>query len=112
MPSKIFTNNVSDEYLFIFLEKIGVKNENYYQIDNNAYKKMLYNNYHIEFIETLKQKYNVTKHSYLTRELTYNSFTNILRQICKSNNIIYEKSINYNKSKYGIIYLIYHKNII
>tara|TARA_B100000900_G_C20578898_1_gene716599 strand:- start:1028 stop:1363 length:336 start_codon:yes stop_codon:yes gene_type:complete len=111
MPSKIFKNNLINEYLFAFLEKICLKTENYYQIDNNAYKKMLYNNYHIEFIEELKQHYNVSKQHYLTRELTYNSFVNILRQICKSNEIEYEKNINYNKSKYSIIYLIYYKKI-
>ena len=111
MPIKLVKNNILNCQLYNFLEKICMKTDNYYQIDNNAYKKMLYNNYHIEFIETLKEKYNVSKHYYLTRELTYNSFTNIIRQICKLNNIIYEKNINYNKSKYCIIYLIYHNEM-
>lgn len=111
MPSKVFKTNITNEYFYGFLEKICLKTENYYQIDNNAYKKMLYNNYHEEFIEELKKHYNLSKQHYVTRELTYNSFVNILRQICKSNEIVYEKSINYNKSKYSIIYLIYYKNI-
>lgn len=111
MPSKIFKDNITDEYFYGFLDTICLKTENYYQIDNNSYKKMLYNDYHIDFIEELRKHYNVSKQIYLTRELTYNSFINIIRQICKSKDIKYEKNINYNKSKYSIIYLIYYKNI-
>ena len=112
MPSKIFKENVPDEEIFIFLDKIALKTENYYQIDINSYKKMIYNKYNEEFIEKLYEYYNSTKYSYLDRELTYNSFTNIIRQICKSKNIPYQSKIHYNKSKYGIIYLIYYNNII
>lgn len=112
MPSKIFKENVPDEELFIFLDKIALKTENYYQIDINSYKKMIYNKYNEKFIEILYEYYNSTKYSYLDRELTYNSFTNIIRQICKSKNIPYQSKIHYNKSKYGIIYLIYYNNII
>ena len=112
MPSKIFKKDLPDDLFFIFLDKIALKTENYYQIDTNSYKKMLYNKYNEEFIENLHDYYNSTKYSYLDRELTYNSFTNILRQICKSKNIPYQSKIHYNKSKYGIIYLIYYNNII
>ncbi len=112
MPSKIFKENLPDDLFFNFLDKISLKTENYYQIDINSYKKMLYNKYNEEFIEMLYEYYNSTKYSYLDRELTYNSFTNILRQICKSKNIPYQSKIHYNKSKYGIIYLIYYNNII
>jgi hypothetical protein len=87
MPSKIFRENITDDYLYEFLDRICLKTENYYQIDNNSYKKMLYNDYHIDFIEKLKTHYNISKQSYLTRELTYNSFINIIRQICKSKDI-------------------------
>jgi hypothetical protein len=112
MPSKIFKENLPDEYLFNFLNKIALKTENYYQIDINSYKKMIYNNYNEDFLTELHKYYNPTKYNYLEREFTYNSFTNILRQICKSKNIPYQSKIHYNKSKYGIIYLLYYNNII
>lgn len=112
MPSLIFKELVPREYVLEVLEKICLKTDNYYQLDINGYKKLLYYNYNEEFIETLKRYYSPSKQFYLTRELTYNSFTNIIRQICKSINIGYENKIHYNKSKYGIIYLIYYNNII
>ena len=112
MTSTLFKKNVPDDKLFDLLDKICLKTEKYYQIDINAYKKMLYNELEKEFIESLKEYYKESKYFYLTRELDYNSFTNIIRQICKSKNIGYENKISYNKSKYGIIYLIYYNNII
>lgn len=112
MSSKIFKEKVPIDIIFKFLDKICLKTERYYQIDNNAYRKMLANNIQEEFLETMKYYYNNAKQHYVTRELTYNSFTNIIRQICKSNNIAYQSKISYNKSKYGIIYFIYYNNII
>ena len=112
MSSKIFKEKVPIDIIFKFLDKICLKTERYYQIDNNAYRKMLANNIQEEFLETMKNYYNNAKQHYVTRELTYNSFTNIIRQICKSNNIAYQSKISYNKSKYGIIYFIYYNNII
>ena len=112
MPSKIFKEIVPSEYFFSFLDQISLKTDNYYQIDINSYKKMIYYKFHEEFLDSLLSYYNESKHNNLNRELTYNSFTKILRQICKSKNIPYESKIHYNKSQYGIIYLIYYNNII
>jgi hypothetical protein len=112
MSSKIFKEKVPIDIIFNFLDRICLKTERYYQIDNNAYRKMIANNIHEEFLEIMKKYYNNAKQHYITRELTYNSFTNIIRQICKSNNIAYQSKISYNKSKYGIIYFIYYNNII
>ena len=40
-------------------------------------------------------------------KLTYNSFTTIIRQICKYNQITYTSQIKYDKSTYEIVYYIY-----
>ena len=73
----------------------------------NAFRKMLFYNYHAEFCETIKNYYHLSKQFYLERKMTYNSFTTILRQICKNNNIMFTSQIKYNESKYNIDYLIY-----
>lgn len=112
MPSKIFNEIVPNDIFFDFLDKVALKTDSYYQVDINAYKKCVYNMIHEDFLSCLRSYYNSSKYNYLDREFTYNSFTNILRQICKSKNIGYQSKIHYNKSKYGIIYLIYYNNII
>ena len=73
----------------------------------NAYRKMLFYSYYEEFCEKLKDYYHLSKQFYLERKMTYNSFTTILRQICKHNNIMFTSQIKYNESKYNIDYLIY-----
>jgi hypothetical protein len=107
MLKQIFRKSVPNELLFELLEKICLKYEKYYYIDINAYQKMKYYNHHTEFCEYLKEYYHVSKHFYLDRTMTYNSFTNIVRQICKSNSILFTSKMKYNESKYNIDYFIY-----
>ena len=86
------------------LEKICAKTDSTYLIDMNAYRKMLYYELHKPFCEILTEYYHISKRYYLTREMTYNTFTNIVRQICKNNNIMFTSQIKYNESKYNIDY--------
>ena len=107
MLKQIFRSNIAPEVIFNLFEKICLKTDKYYYIDMNAFKKMIFHGYHIEFLKTLEQHYHSSKQFYLTREFTYNSFTNIIRQICKSNAIMFTSQIKYNESKYNIDYFIY-----
>ena len=107
MTKQIFKNPVPNNLFYSFLEKICLKTEKYYLVDMNSFRKMLFYNYHIEFCETIKNYYHLSKQFYLDRKMTYNSFTTILRQICKNNNIMFTSQIKYNESKYNIDYLIY-----
>lgn len=107
MLKQIFRKNVEIHILFDLLEQICLKTDKYYLLDINAYKKMLFHNYQPTFLEGLQEYYHVSKQFYLTRKLTYNSFTNVVRQICKSNGIMFTSQIKYNESKYGIEYFIY-----
>ena len=108
MNSKIFKERVPLTILYNLLDLIALKKETYYVVDMNAYKKMIYNEYHTAFCDTLKQYYHNGKHFYLERKMTYNSFTTILRQICKQEAIMFTSKINYNKSKYNIDYTIFY----
>jgi len=107
MSNQIFKLLVPKELLFDLLDKISLKTDKYYLIDNNAYRKMIFNNYHLEFSETLKSYYHLGKRKYVERKMNYNSFVTIIRQICKATNIMYTSQIKYNESKYNIDYFVF-----
>jgi hypothetical protein len=108
MLKQIFKENVPIDYLFDWLQLFCIKSDKYYLIDHNAYKKILFHEYDKPFIEKIGKYYHQSKNFYATRKFTYNSFVNIVRQICKSNNIMFTNKIKYNESNYNIQYFIYY----
>ena len=74
----------------------------------NAYRKMQFNNLQEDFCSTILLYYHLGKQFYVSREMTYNSFTTIIRQICKYHAIMFSSQIKYNESKYNINYQIYY----
>lgn len=108
MLKQIFKENVPILQLFMWLDKFCVKNDKFYLIDNNAYRKCLFHEYETAFLEECKPYYHKSKDFYVTRKFNYNSFVNIVRQICKSNNIMFTNQIKYNESNYNIQYYIYY----
>ena len=108
MVNQVFKENVPNEVLFDLLELISLKTDKYYLIDHNAYKRMIFNNYNERFCNNLKIYYHYSKFFYIERKMTYKSFTNIIRQICKYNNIMFTSHMKYNESQYNIDYLIYY----
>lgn len=96
------------ELLYDLLEKICLKTDKYYLVDHNAYKKFMYLQLDAEFKENLVGFYHDSKRFYLTREMNYNSFINIVRQICKSNQMMFTSQIKYMESRYSIEYLIFY----
>lgn len=108
MASQIFKTPISNDILIKLFNSIAVKMDKYYIIDYIAYKKGLYTNLIPEFITECTPHYYLSKQKkYLERQLTYNSFTTIIRQICKHNAINYTSQIKYDKSNYNIVYYIY-----
>jgi len=110
MDSQIFKAIYPKEELFDLLDKICEKTDNYYLIDNACYKKMLFHKYEMDFLVTIIEYYHDSKRFYVEREFSYNSFVNIIRQVCKHNEIAYSNKINYNDSQYSIKYYIYHNS--
>jgi hypothetical protein len=108
MTNQIFKKSVPNDILFTLLDQICLKTDSYYLIDNNAYKKLLFYNLDKDFQEQLKTYYYSSKQFYILREMTYKSFTNIIRQICKYNSISYTTDMKYNESKYTIIFNIFY----
>lgn len=105
--NQLFKDKIPNCMLFNFLDTICVKSSNYYLINNSSYKKAVLNNSIAEFVDSCKPYYHISKHKYLEKKHTYNSFTTILRQICKNNKISFTSKIKYDKSSYEIIYFIY-----
>lgn len=107
--NQVFRKPVPESVLFDLLEIISLKTDKYYLIDMNSYKKFMFHKMNEDFVEKMKEYYHASKMFYATREMTYNSFVNIIRHICKSANIGYTSQIKYNESNYNINYLIYYK---
>jgi hypothetical protein len=107
MSSQIFKRAVPNALLFSLLHTNCIKNDNYYIVNKNAYRKGLFNETIPAFLEECKPFYHNSKQIYLERKMAYNNFTTILRQICKHNKITHTSQIKYDKSDYDIIYYVY-----
>jgi len=108
MSTQIFKKNVPNNLLFSLLESICLKNEKHYTLNVEFFKRGLFKETVQQFITDCIPYYHLSKRKYLEKKVTYNSFTTILRQICKYNNITYTSKIIYDKSSYGIVYYIYY----
>lgn len=107
MTTQIFRTLVPNIILFNLLEKVCIKTTKYYLFDLNAYRKLVFYGFYDEFAANIIDYYHLSKHKYVSRKLTYNSVTNIIRQICKANSVLYTSQIKYDKSSYNIDYYIY-----
>ena len=107
MSFQIFKDRIPNEMLIKLLDDIAVKYEKYYIINNNSYKKGMFNNIIELFITQCMPYYHISKRKYLERKLTYNSFITVIRQICNFNKITYTSQLKYDKSTYDITYYVY-----
>jgi len=108
MTSQIFKNSIPTNIFYELLESICLKNEKHFTFNIESFKKGIYKELIPTFIEYCKPFYYISKRKYLEKQLTYNTFTTILRQICNNNNITYTSKILYRESSYIIEYYIYH----
>ena len=83
------------------------KNNKYYILDLDTYKKIVLENKISPFLEKIAPYYKKNKLNYITRPMKYVFFLTLTRHICNSNNVKYTSSIYYNKSKHYIKYFIY-----
>jgi len=109
MSSQIFKNIIPKEELYKLLDNICYKTDKYYLFNNTAFNKGFFTEKIKDFLELCKPYYHIAKRKkYIEREVKYNSFVTIMRQICKSNGIKYTSNISYDKSNYDILYYIYY----
>lgn len=110
MTKQLFKTIINPTELTQLLDKICSKSENYYVMNNAAYKRGIFTGDIVKFIEFCIPHYHVSKRHYLERKTSYKNFVTIIRQICNSNNIAYIPKIVYDKSTYEILYYIYAKS--
>lgn len=106
MPHQLFKIAPPLETLFELLEEICSNELEYFIVDTMAYKKMLFSNREKHFLETILPYYHTSKQYYITREFTYNSFVNIIRQLCNFHHHSFMASKKYNHSEYNIRYIV------
>jgi len=109
----LFTKHVPIEMVLQLLREIcALPEKEAFCMDNNAFKKMLFLKLHIPFLQALEEYYHVSKRVYLHRELTYKSFTTVLRQICKSLSHPFTIELKYNHSQHEMVYWIKSNQIL
>jgi hypothetical protein len=106
MISQLFKTHIPNNILFKILEENAVKDDKCYIVNYNMFKKSMYNESMLKFIEECRPYYFFSKQKYLDRKLTYKSFLTILRQICNYWDIKYTFKIKYDKSVYDIEYYV------
>jgi hypothetical protein len=120
MSSQIFKTKIPNDIVFQLLKDIAVKSlvtttikddvtvakYDVYIVNNNVYKKGIFNGKIAAFYEVCKPYYHLSKRKYLDKKISYNTFITVIRQICNSNKITYTSQIKYDKSAYDIIYSI------
>ena len=110
LVSQIFKKQIPNELLFDLLKIICAKDDKYFILNYESFKKGVYNGLINEFIVSCKEYYHASKQKYLTKQLKYPNFITIIRQICNLNKIVYNYKIKYDKSNYTIVYYILFNN--
>jgi hypothetical protein len=107
--SQIFKTIPPPHILLDFLTaNFNVEGKNtQFLISKFLFKKTEYNAYIQPFINALKPHYYGSRRKYVERELNYNYFLTIIRQLCKLYKINYETKLVYDKSSYEIEYSIF-----
>ena len=106
MFKKNFDITILYDLLNQICEKTNDISNNCYIIDIVSFKRLEYYNILNNFLSKLEPYYINSKKFYITRQLDYNKFLTLVRQICKFSNIQYYSKICYDKSKYNIKYYI------
>ncbi len=116
--SQIFCKDIPVILLYKLLDNVteiekqedkSGNNLEYYKINKIIFKKLEFHNLLTEFINNIKEYYYENKKFYLQREINYNNFLTIVRQICNLNNVFVAKKILYQRDTYTIEYYIYIK---
>lgn len=116
----VFVKKIPLKLLVDLLEKICSRMEGrgmengvrlFYYVSEYEYRKMVFEGLDVEFRESLRSYYYDFFSRYWERDFTYNAFKTILRQICKTNGIQYEKETVVLNSYSMVRYRIYISNL-
>ena len=88
------------------IDSIGNLDITEFVITKALFKRAEIHNLIKPFLETIKEHYYLSKQHYIDRQINYNNFITIIRQLCNVNDIKYVSTIVYSKSNYEIEYTI------
>ena len=111
MSKQIFVKPVPQDLINDLLDKVATKTDKYYIMDIDTYKRVKFYELHKDFISTMATYYHLSKKFYVERPMTYTTFVNIIRQVCRSNKVTFTSKIKYNDSTYNIEYYIYFSEL-
>ena len=107
MSVAIFKHDFPLSILYDFLEENDCERQDKdYIITKEFYKRLSLTDCLKPFLEIITPFYYKSKQFYATRDMTYNYFLTIIRQLCNYHNIQIENKIHYSKSKHEISYKI------
>ena len=106
MQTQIFKKVIPLDIIEEFIKENCIVEKNEYIFNKYCFKKALLNDKINIFLKTIIPYYHESKKYYVERELTYIRFATILRQICKTHNILIVSKIKYYNSTYENIYFI------
>lgn len=107
MKTSYFKQNIPSTILFSLLKELCVVNNNCYVLNIYSFQRGTHNGMIQTFMSDCVPYYLENKQMYATKELTYKSFLTVVRHICKTNNIQYDRHIQYHHSTYQIVYNIH-----
>jgi hypothetical protein len=104
---QIFKENIPKEYFIDYIKTNCILVDNNYVYNKECFKRSCLNNNEkiSSFINFITPYYHISKRHYLERNIKYNHFLTILRQISKSLNINYKSNLKYINSSYDISYI-------
>jgi len=103
--SQVIKYGLPIQYFYILLDEYILNKKIF--ITKNLYKKLVIDNTSTIFLQNIEPYYYASKKFYCTRDMTYNRFITVLRQICKYFNISYNSKILYYNSGYENTLLIF-----
>jgi hypothetical protein len=105
--SQLFKQKIPIDLFYNYIKILSHEEDKFYLISDISFKQAKYHNILQKFCDDILPYYYISKQFYVKRDLNYNKFITIIRQICNSLNIKYASKIKYNKSLYDISYYIY-----
>ena len=108
-------NNLQEIFKIIIQTNFNDYNDNNYIInnfiiDNVSFKRLKYYN-NLEKIKSILERFYLNKYKfYITRNINYQEFLTIIRQLCKHFGIEYKMCIKYSFNEKEIFYEILYKD--
>lgn len=103
--NQVIKPGLSSQILYDFLGDYILNNKLF--ITTSLYKKLVTNNTYAIFLQKIEPFYYKSKQFYCTRDITYNRFLTILRQLCKNFKLAYTSKIMYYNAGYENTLLIF-----